>query len=282
MIRILISNDDGIYSPGITALAKVASRFGEVRIVAPDVEQSSMGHAITASRPLRYKRIRLDDFEAYRVNGTPADCVALGTHHWQHIDLVLSGINLGLNLGNSCWHSGTLAAAKQAALLGSRGIAISTAVSDREEPNFSELEPYVAKVIDLLLGEKTMPLVNVNLPQKPRGIRWTRQSVRHYDGKVVPSKDPMGRPIYWFTIRPLQGAEEGTDRWAVEHNWVSITPLRLDLTDEKELARALALHHTPPIATGTSGDSQKNKSSTPVAKERKATRRSNKKTRNRS
>jgi 5'-nucleotidase len=281
-IRILISNDDGIYSPGITALAKVASRFGEVRIVAPDVEQSSMGHAITASRPLRYKRIRLDDFEAYRVNGTPADCVALGTHHWQHIDLVLSGINLGLNLGNSCWHSGTLAAAKQAALLGSRGIAISTAVSDREEPDFAALEPYIAKVLDLLVGEKTMPLVNVNLPQKPRGIRWTRQSVRHYDGKVVASKDPMGRPIYWFTITPLQGAEEGTDRWAVENNWVSITPLRLDLTDEKELARALALHHTPPIATGTSGDSQKNKSSTPVAKERKATRRSNKKTRNRS
>jgi 5'-nucleotidase len=281
-IRILISNDDGIYSPGITALAKVASRFGEVRIVAPDVEQSSMGHAITASRPLRYKRIRLDDSEAYRVNGTPADCVALGTHHWQRIDLVLSGINLGLNLGNSCWHSGTLAAAKQAALLGLRGIAISTAVSDKEEPDFSALEPYIAKVLDLLLEEKTMPLVNVNLPQKPRGIRWTRQSVRHYDGKVVASKDPMGRPIYWFTITPLQGAEEGTDRWAVEHNWVSITPLRLDLTDEKDLARALALHHTPPIATGTSGNSQKNKTSPSVAKEHKATKRSNKKTRNRS
>ncbi len=260
-MRILISNDDGIYSPGIVALAKVASRFGEVRIVAPDVEQSSMGHAITASRPLRYKRIQVGKFEAYRVNGTPADCVALGTHHWQRIDLVLSGINLGLNLGNSCWHSGTLAAAKQAALLGLRGIAISTAVSDKEEPDFSALEPYVAKVIDLLLEEKTMPLVNVNLPQKPRGIRWTRQSVRQYDGKVLPSKDPMGRPIYWFTITPLQGAEEGTDRWAVEHNWVSITPLRLDLTDEKDLARALALHHTPPIATGTSGNSQKNKTS---------------------
>src|SRR5205807_5633513 len=85
-MRILISNDDGIYSPGILALAKVASRFGEVRMVAPDVEQSSMGHAITASRPLRYKRIRLDEFEAYRVNGTPADCVALGTHQWQHTD----------------------------------------------------------------------------------------------------------------------------------------------------------------------------------------------------
>jgi 5'-nucleotidase len=277
-MRILISNDDGIYSPGIVALAKIASHFGEVRIVAPDVEQSSMGHAITSSRPLRYKRIHLGQFEAYRVNGTPADCVALGTHLWQRIDLVLSGINLGLNLGNSCWHSGTLAAAKQAALLSLRGIAFSTAVSDRQEPDFSVLEPYVGKVLDLLLEEKTMALVNVNLPQKPRGIRWTRQSVRHYDGKVVPSKDPMGRPIYWFTITPLQGAEEGTDRWAVEHNWVSITPLRLDLTDEKDLTRALALHHTPPISTGTSGNTQKTKNSTRTA-ERKRTLGSNKKAR---
>jgi 5'-nucleotidase len=259
-MRILISNDDGIYSPGIVALAKVASRFGEVRIVAPDVEQSSMGHAITSSRPLRYKRIRLGDFEAYRVNGTPADCVALGTHHW-HVDLVLSGINLGLNLGNSCWHSGTLAAAKQAALLGVRGIAFSTSVSENKDPDFAKLEPYVAKVIEMLLEEKTMDLVNVNLPEKPKGIRWTRQSVRHYDGKVAPSKDPMGRPIFWFTIIPLQGAEEGTDRWAVEQNWVSVTPLRLDLTDEKELGRALALHHTPPISTGTSGALKGNKTS---------------------
>ncbi len=278
-MKILISNDDGIYSPGILALAKVASRFGEVRIVAPDVEQSSMGHAITASRPLRYKRIRLDEFEAYRVNGTPADCVALGTHQWKHTDVVLSGINLGLNLGNSCWHSGTLAAAKQAALLGLRGIAISTEVTDKQEPNFSALEPYVAKVLELLFEEKAMSLVNVNLPPKPRGIRWTRQSVRHYDGKVVPSKDPMGRPIYWFTITPLEGAEEGTDRWAVEHNWVSITPLRLDLTDEKDLARALALHHTPPIPTGTSGNSQKKKTISLAGKQRRAVARSSRKTR---
>src|SRR6266481_7268954 len=263
-MRILISNDDGIYSPGILGLAKGASRFVEVRIVAPDVEQSSMRHAITASRPLRYKRIRLDEFEAYRVNGTPADCVALGTHQWQHTDVVLSGINLGLNLGNSCWHSGTLAAAKQAALLGLRGIAISTEFSDKQEPNFSALEPYVTKVLQLLLEEKAMSLVNVNLPQKPRGIRWTRQSVRQYDGEVVASKDPMGRPIYWFTITPLQGAEEGTDRWAIEHNWVSITPLRLDLTDEKDLAHALALHHTPPIGTKTSGSLQRGKTSAHV------------------
>ena len=244
-MRILVSNDDGIYSPGIVSLAKVASHFGDVRIVAPDVEQSSMSHAITSSRPLRFKRIHLDDFDAYRVNGTPADCVALGMHRWGHVDLVLSGINLGLNLGNSCWHSGTLAAAKQAALLGSRGIAFSTIVSDSREPDFSALEPYVAEVLDLLMPNKTLSLVNVNLPQKPKGVRWTRQSVRHYDGKVVPDKDPMGRSIFWFTVTPLQGAAEGTDRWAVEHNWVSITPLRLDLTDEADLARALALSDTP-------------------------------------
>ena len=244
-MRILVSNDDCIYSPGIVSLAKVASHFGDVRIVAPDVEQSSMSHAITSSRPLRFKRIHLDDFDAYRVNGTPADCVALGMHRWGHVDLVLSGINLGLNLGNSCWHSGTLAAAKQAALLGSRGIAFSTIVSDSREPDFSALEPYVAEVLDLLMPNKTLSLVNVNLPQKPKGVRWTRQSVRHYDGKVVPDKDPMGHSIFWFTVTPLQGAAEGTDRWAVEHNSVSITPLRLDLTDEADLARALALSDTP-------------------------------------
>jgi 5'-nucleotidase len=165
------------------------------------------------------------------------------------VDLVLSGINLGLNLGNSVWHSGTLAAAKQAALLGSRGIAFSTTVSDNREPDFSALEPYVAKVLDVLMANKALCLVNVNLPERPKGIRWTRQSVRHYDGKVVPDKDPMGRSIFWFTVIPLQGAVEGTDRWAVEHNWVSITPLRLDLTDEADLARALAASHTPAMKT---------------------------------
>src|SRR5947209_19502180 len=144
-MRILIANDDGIYSPGLCALAEAASPFGDVRIVAPDVEQSSMSHAITASRPLSYRRTPMKQFEAYRVNGTPADCVALGAYHWEKVDLVLSGINLGPNLGNSCWHSGTLAAAKQAALLGMRGIAFSTAVGEKE-PNFTALEPYVAKV----------------------------------------------------------------------------------------------------------------------------------------
>src|SRR4051794_20289414 len=239
--KILISNDDGIYSPGIAALARVASRFGQVRIVAPDVEQSSMSHAITSTRPIRYKQVKIENFEAYRVNGTPADCVALGAYRWGHVDLVLSGINLGTNLGSACWHSGTLAAAKQAALLGLRGIAFSTSVDENKETNFAKLEPYATKVLDLLLKQKNMCLVNVNLPEKPKGIRWTRQAVGQYDGKVVRDKDPMGRAVFWFTIKSLDAEEEGTDRWAFANDWVSITPLRLDLTSEKELAHGLAL-----------------------------------------
>jgi 5'-nucleotidase len=238
-MRILIANDDGIYSPGIAVLAEVASRFGDVRVVAPDVEQSSAGHAITASRPLSYKRTPIGNFEAYRVNGTPADCVALGAYNWEKVDVVLSGINLGSNLGNSMWHSGTLAAAKQAVLLGMRGIALSAPVMD-DVPKFDVLRPAVARVLELLLADPQLTLVNVNFPDmRPKGLRWTRQSVRHYDGKVVPGEDPFGRKHFWFTVIPIEETEEGTDRWAVEQGYVSMTPLRLDLTNEKELNAAL-------------------------------------------
>src|SRR5688572_20573846 len=182
-MRILVTNDDGIYSPGIAALAKVATRFGEVRVVAPDVEQSSMGHAITASRPLFYKKspINFEGIEAWRVNGTPADCVALGSHLWDKTDVVLSGINMGYNLGNSMWHSGTLAAAKQAVLLGMKGIALST-TTGKSEPDFDGLDHYVEKALALLLENPDLSLVNVNFPPQPKGIIWTRQSVRQYDG----------------------------------------------------------------------------------------------------
>src|SRR5690606_37235271 len=233
-------NDDGIDSPGIAALARVASRFGEVRVVAPDVEQSSMGHAITATRPLNYKRspITFEGIEAHRVNGTPADCVALGTHLWEKVDVVLSGVKLGTNLGNAMWHSGTLAGAKQAVLLGMRGIAFSTPTGN-VEPDFKSLEPFIEETLNVWFDIPDLCLINVNLPPAPKGLKWTRQSVRQYDGRVVAGNDPMGRKHYWLTVVPLEAAEEGTDRWAVENGYVSITPFRLDLTNEKELARAL-------------------------------------------
>ena len=243
-MRILITNDDGVYSPGIAALAQVASRFGEVRIVAPDVEMSSASASITASRPLTYKRTQLPvtDLEAYRVNGTPGDCVMLGTTLWEKVDLVLSGINIGLNLGNAIWHSGTLAGAKQAALLGLRGIALSAPATDREQPDFELLKPWVHSVLGMLLDVPQLPLVNVNFPAKaPRGTRWTCQSMRHYDGKVVPAKDPMGRQIYWYTVVPVESTEESSDRRAYEEGYVSMTPLRLDLTDREALERVRKL-----------------------------------------
>lgn len=241
-MRILIANDDGIYSPGILALAEVAASFGDVRIVAPDMEQSSMGHAVTHSRPLSYRRTIIAGFEAFRVNGTPADCVALGLSTWEGADIVLAGINLGTNLGNSMWHSGTLAAAKQAALLRKRGIAFSVPVDEHGEPNLERAKPFVARILEQLLPDRTLNLINVNIPDEPRGVAWTRQSVRHYAGRIVPGQDPMGRQHYWFTVVPVEEAEEGTDRWAFKHDLVSVTPLRLDLTDTGALAASRIAH----------------------------------------
>lgn len=240
-MQILIVNDDGVYSPGILALAEAAKQFGTVRIVAPDVERSSTGHAVTHNRPLSFRRTKVQGHEAYRVDGTPADCVAVGLSAWDKADIVLSGINLGPNLGNSMWHSGTLAAAKQAALLGVRGVALSTPVT-QDEPDFQRIAPYLTQVLGILMSDLDLTLVNVNFPENPRGMRWTRQSVRHYDGKIVPAKDPMGRQHYWFTVFPVEETEEGTDRWAMDHGYVSMTPLRLDLTDNASLS-AVQLRH---------------------------------------
>jgi 5'-nucleotidase len=238
-MKILVTNDDGIYSPGLSCLARVAAKYGEVIVMAPDIEQSSMGQAITAGKPLTYKKspIHFEGMEAYRVAGTPADCVAMGTHLFEGIDLVLSGINIGANLGNSAWHSGTLSAARQAVLFNIRGIAVSVSI-DEHEPDFDMLEPYVSDAIKEVIHLNDRELLNINLPRQPEGeILWTKQSVRHYDGKVIASEDPLGREHFWFTVIPIESEEEGSDRWAVKHGKTSITPMILDLTDKEYLAQ---------------------------------------------
>jgi len=238
-MKILVTNDDGIYSPGLSCLARVAANYGEVIVMAPDIEQSSMGQAITAGKPLTYKKspIHFEGMEAYRVAGTPADCVAMGTHLFEGIDLVLSGINIGANLGNSAWHSGTLSAARQAVLFNIRGIAVSVSV-DENEPDFDMLEPYVSDAIKEVIHLNDRELLNINLPRQPEGeIMWTKQSVRHYDGKVIASEDPLGREHFWFTVIPIESEEEGSDRWAVKNGKTSITPMILDLTDKDYLAQ---------------------------------------------
>lgn len=241
-MKILVTNDDGIYSPGLMCLAKAAAHYGEVIVMAPDVEQSSMGQAITSGKPITYKKspIHFEGIEAYRVSGTPADCVALGMHLHENIDLVLSGINIGANLGNSAWHSGTLSAARQAVLFGVRGIALSVSVGDGE-PEFESLKPFVKAALAETVHEKDQKLLNINFPRNPEGeIIWTCQSVRHYDGKVIANKDPMGRQHYWFTVIPIENVEKGSDRWAVRQGKTSITPMILDLTDKAYLEQRIA------------------------------------------
>lgn len=230
-MRILVSNDDGIFSPGLIALAEIASQFGEVIIFAPENDNSAVSHAITIQRPLSYHRVNLSGLEAYRVNGTPADCVALGLYFSEKVDLVLSGINLGSNLGNDIWHSGTVAAAKQAVLLGVPAIAFSlTTIED--QINFDKQTQYITEIIQILISGEKPQLVNVNLPGEPQGILWTHQSIRAYNGKVIQSQDPLGRINYWFSAVPLSEPDENSDRWAVERGFVSLTPISLNLTDE--------------------------------------------------
>jgi 5'-nucleotidase len=234
-MRLLVVNDDGIFSPGLQALAEFASTFGEVRVVAPDVEQSSVGSAITSTRPLSYRATRIGAFEGFRVNGTPADCVALGIHNWERVDAVLSGINQGYNVGNAIWHSGTLAAARQAALFGVKGIALSAMPVEKKE-DYEGLRPVAQRLLEALLSRETTSLLfNVNLPPHPRGIAWTKFAVLHYDGRILPTKDPWERPMYWFTAVPIDSVEPGTDLFAVRDNLASVTPLSLDMTDEAGL-----------------------------------------------
>src|SRR5262245_13590767 len=180
--------------------------------------------------------------KAFRVNGTPADAVTLGLHLWPDIDVVLSGLNLGFNLGPAAWHSGTLAAARQAALLGVRGIALS--IPATLEADLAPASPWVHAALTTLLGAAgaPLPLVSVNIPRDPRGLMWTRASTDGYDGRIVPGHDGAGRDIYWFDVEPVAGVDHQSDRWAVEQRWVSMTTISLDVTDETALA-SLRQHH---------------------------------------
>ena len=187
---------------------------------------------------MRYRRTDIfDGIEAYRVNGTPADCVALGIHQWDHVDVVLSGINLGPNLGNATWHSGTLAAAKQAVLLGVRGIALSAPI-DEETSDLSSLEPWVERTLTTLLRNERPTPGERQLPSRAEGHAVDDAGGRPLRRHVVPTQDPMGRELFWFTVAPIERPAEGTDLWAFQNGYVTLTPLGLDLTSRDELAWA--------------------------------------------
>lgn len=240
-MRILVTNDDGVRAPGLLALAKVAAKFGDVKIVAPDRERSACGHAMTLHDPLRVRKVTLEGFDAYEVNGVPVDCVNVGlTEQWPDgCDLVLSGINPGPNLGFDVTYSGTVAGAMEGCINGIRSIAISVAlfVSDAP-PHFETAVRWLEANFGLLARVPSKPLtfLNVNVPSiafdELAGTRVVGMGKRVYEDRVERRSDPWGRPYYWQGgVVVMDPNQPGTDVEAVSSGFVSITPVSLDWTD---------------------------------------------------
>ncbi len=235
-VKVLVSNDDGIFSPGLHALALALSEVADsVLVVAPDVEQSASGHAITVRRPLRYTPTKLelpDNVTAFRVDGTPADCVVLGVHNGGRPDVLVSGINLGSNLGYDVTHSGTVAAAMEGTTLNIPSLAFSLRTGDAEL-DFSHAAAFAAlfapRVARAGLPERT--LLNVNFPvTKHKGVLLARQSTHNWQDTVVAREDPEGVPYYWVAGKPVGSEEPDTDYTAVVGGYAAVTPLHLDMT----------------------------------------------------
>ena len=252
MNRILVTNDDGVHSDGIHVLAQALQRLGQVTIVAPHIEASAIGHALTLRRPLRMEKLREG---VYEVDGTPTDCVNVAfTQLYETApDLVVSGINKGYNLGDDVTYSGTVSGALEGALLGIPSIAFS-AQRVKDEADY-EPAAKAAAVITAAVLERGMPkftLVNVNTPWGPnKGFRVTVQAKRNHVTTVSERIDPRHRAYYWI--------EEGENLWephdrsdyqAVRDGYVSITPLQPDMTAHDALRYAEELAETSVTSGG--------------------------------
>lgn len=239
MARILVTNDDGIYSEGIRKLAAALREVGEVVIVAPDREQSAASHALTLNRPLRL--LKLEEKE-WIVDGTPSDCVnlaVLSLLKGSRPDIVVSGINFGPNLGDDVTYSGTISAAFEGALLNIPSIAFSSLVG--EHFSFDRGAAFAAELTSILLRQKPDPgiILNVNFPPSEfTGVKVTRLGKRIYSEGVIERLDPRGRKYYWIGgEEPTWFPGENTDFEAVQNGFVSITPLHLDLTHHDSIPR---------------------------------------------
>ena len=239
MPRILVTNDDGIYSQGIRKLADALRPLGEIIIVAPDREQSAASHALTLNRPLRL--LQLEENE-WIVDGTPTDCVNLAVLKLMknnRPDIVVSGINFGPNLGDDVTYSGTISAAFEGALLNIPSLALSALVG--EHFSFDRCAEFAAELTRYILEQPRNPeiILNVNFPVSEfRGVRVTRLGKRVYSEGVIERKDPRGRKYYWIGgDPPTWHPGEGTDFEAVQEGYVSITPLHLDLTHHDSISR---------------------------------------------
>ena len=235
MPRILVTNDDGYFSPGIEALAAALQSIGDVIVVAPHTEASAVGHALTLRRPLRVEKIR---HQVFSVDGTPTDCVniAIDEIMTEPPALVVSGINKGLNVGDDVTYSGTVAGAFEAALLGYPGIAVSLERGDGDYGPAAEIAAQVAAVV-LQKGLPSRTFLNINVPRgEILGIRTTVQAKRNHITKVDRRVDPRQRPYFWIEEAQDDWAPiDRSDRQAVKDGFVSVTPLQPDLTDHRAL-----------------------------------------------
>jgi 5'-nucleotidase len=240
-MRLLITNDDGIDAPGLLALREALASLGEVVVVAPERPRSACAHAVTLHKPLRLTRVALPDgSEGMACNGTPSDCVGLAAHGCAgpRPDLVVSGINRGLNVGWDLTYSGTVAAAMEAAINGLPSFAIS--VDSQEPVDFAPAATF-ARYLAAQLLEHGLPretFLNVNLPAgEIEGVAFTAQGRAAYDVEVEQRSDPRGQPYYWWAGgRSKQQAAPGADAHALAHHLISVTPIKLDLTDHSLLS----------------------------------------------
>ena len=233
MKQILLTNDDGIHSAGLLALAKAFSVIGDVTLVAPDRERSASSQSLSLHRPVRYEEIATGRFA---VDGTPTDCVLIALHHIMPVppDLVVSGINRGWNLGHDIAYSGTVSAAMEAANHDIPAVAIS--MSSRDELKLNEAAEFAVTLAKKMWSEPLAKgfILNVNLPSKEaQGVRLTRQGHRNVQTLVVENRDPRGRKYFWFDQElQTEGLDEGpeVDYMAVKAGYVSVTPLKIDRT----------------------------------------------------
>ena len=243
-MHILITNDDGISAPGLLALAQDMRALGKVTVVAPDHNWSASGHVKTMHRPIRVRETDLaEGIKAYQSDGAPSDCVAVALLGFikEKVDLVMSGINPNANIGHDVTYSGTGTAAMESAISGLPSIAVSQDSPEyyKGKLDFSTSARVACEVAEKMMA-KGMPegtLINLNVPYLPyaelKGFCITRQGVRLYHDMLVRRKDPRGKPYYWIGgPAPTGVPEKDTDYGAIKSGYVSITPLKLDLTAE--------------------------------------------------
>ncbi len=241
-MRILITNDDGVYAPGLLALAQELRKLGEVSILAPDHNWSASGHVKTLNRPLRVKpAVLADGSRALACDGAPSDCVALALMGVIEtpIDVVVSGINPNANIGHDVTYSGTVTAAMEAAIGGVYGVAVSLDAPEYFNGTLDfSTAAVAARVVTTRLLKLDLPrnvLLNVNIPYLPlnelNGYRISRQGLRIYRDELIKREDPRGRPYYWIGGEAPTGVPDtGTDFGDLKAGFVSITPIQLDLT----------------------------------------------------